>query len=219
MSPLDIDTVLSWRGRTVLDRDGERIGKLGDIYLDRRSDRPAWAKVGTGLFGRKESFIPLEDAEPAGEDLRVPYAKDHVGDAPRVDPEVELGEDEEAALFRHYGRDEPPAAQPLEDERAAPAVADEREDEARPVRGAGGVRAGDPEDERDSAAADEPRTAPDDEGSAEIVRSEEEIRVGTRWEPTERLRLKKVLVSDHVEREVPVRREHVVVERDPPAEG
>ena len=57
---LDIDTVLGWRGRTVRDVNGEKIGTFGDVYLD-RDDAPAWAGVQTGLFGRHESFVPLHD--------------------------------------------------------------------------------------------------------------------------------------------------------------
>ena len=30
----DLDTVLAWRGKTVLDRDGEKAGTLGALYLD-----------------------------------------------------------------------------------------------------------------------------------------------------------------------------------------
>jgi uncharacterized protein (TIGR02271 family) len=94
-----------WRGRTVVDRDGEKIGKVDEIYVDSRSNAPEWAAVNTGLFGMKSSFVPLEGARPDGENVRVAYAKDEVKDAPSVDPDGELSSDEEAQLYRHYGRD------------------------------------------------------------------------------------------------------------------
>jgi uncharacterized protein (TIGR02271 family) len=96
--------VADWRGRTVVDRDGEKIGKLDEIYVDSRSNEPEWAAVNTGLFGSKSSFVPLEGATADGEDVRVGYAKDQVKDAPSVDPDGELSSDEESQLYRHYGR-------------------------------------------------------------------------------------------------------------------
>jgi hypothetical protein len=76
---------------------------------------PEWAAVGTGLFGRKLTFVPLAGAEPQGEQpglvesavdvIRVPVTKDQVKDAPRVDPDEELSPAEEERLYRHYGMD------------------------------------------------------------------------------------------------------------------
>jgi uncharacterized protein (TIGR02271 family) len=97
--------VLEWRGRTVVDRDGEKIGKLDEIYLDRETDEPEWALVNTGLFGTKSSFVPLKGAAPAGDDVRVAYAKDQVKDAPSIDPDGELSGQEEEGLYRHYDVD------------------------------------------------------------------------------------------------------------------
>jgi uncharacterized protein (TIGR02271 family) len=97
--------VLEWRGRTVVDRDGEKIGKLDEIYLDRETDEPEWALANTGLFGTKSSFVPLKGAEPDGDDVRVAYAKDQVKDAPSIDPDGELSRQEEEGLYRHYDVD------------------------------------------------------------------------------------------------------------------
>jgi sporulation protein YlmC with PRC-barrel domain len=95
--------VYDWRGRTVVDRDGEKIGKLNEIYLDRETNTPEWALVNTGLLGKKSSFVPLKGAAAAGEDVRVAYAKDQVRGAPSIDPDGELSQQEEAELYRHYG--------------------------------------------------------------------------------------------------------------------
>jgi uncharacterized protein (TIGR02271 family) len=97
--------VLEWRGLTVVGTDGEKIGKLEEIYLDRETNEPEWALVTTGLFGSKSSFVPLKGAAPAGDEVRVAYVKDKVKDAPRVDPDGELSEREEAQLYRHYDMD------------------------------------------------------------------------------------------------------------------
>ena len=92
-----------WRGRTVVDRDGDKIGTLEEIYLDDQTEKPEWALVNTGLFGTKSSFVPLAGAQPSGEDVRVGFTKDQVKDAPKLDPDGELAQSEEAELYRHYG--------------------------------------------------------------------------------------------------------------------
>ena len=99
----DIDTVLEWRGRTVVDRAGEKIGKFQEIYLDTETDRPEWAAVSTGLLGRRQRLVPLSEAQPEGDDVRVPFDKEHVESAPEVDSDRDLSQDEEAALYAHYG--------------------------------------------------------------------------------------------------------------------
>src|SRR5688500_16874965 len=106
MAHMDIDTALGWRDRTVRDVDGEKIGSLGDVFLDSETDLPAWAGVRTGLFGRRESYLPLDEvAEDEGGDLRVPFRADLVKDAPQIDPEIALTSEEEQTLYRHYGRE------------------------------------------------------------------------------------------------------------------
>ncbi len=101
----DIDTIRTWQDRTMVDRDGDRVGRIDAIYLDDQTGQPEWALVNTGLFGTKSSFVPLAQATPTGEDVRVPYDKQLVKDAPRVDPDQRLSEDEERQLWRHYGLD------------------------------------------------------------------------------------------------------------------
>jgi uncharacterized protein (TIGR02271 family) len=101
----DIDTARGWQGRTLVDRDGDRIGTIDAIYLDDPTGEPEWALVNTGLFGTKSSFVPLAQATEAGDDVRVPYDKQLVKDAPRVDPDQHLSEAEERQLWRHYGLD------------------------------------------------------------------------------------------------------------------
>jgi uncharacterized protein (TIGR02271 family) len=102
----DIDTVRAWQGRTLVDRDGDRIGAIDAIYLDDLTGQPEWALVNTGLFGTKSSFVPLTQATQSDDDVvRVPYDKQLVKDAPRVDPDQHLSEAEERQLWRHYGLD------------------------------------------------------------------------------------------------------------------
>jgi hypothetical protein len=226
MPDLDLDTILGWRGRTVRDRKDEEIGKIGDLYLDEATDRPAYAGVRTGLFGRHESILPLDGLVERDGDLIAPYDAELVRDAPAVDPDEALDESEQERLARHYrapdgaggagggaaiggdtgavdraGDGEGAIAQGRDRDRAVDANGDaDREVD----------RDGDPERDVDRDR--------DDDGA--MIRSEEEVVTGTtEMRPTERVRLRKVLVTDQVTRTVPVRREEIRLETDPPPEG
>src|SRR5215218_4628406 len=225
MAPLDIDTALDWRGRTIVDRDGDKIGKLDELYLD-ESDRPAWGAITTGLFGRRQSLVPLADLRPAGDDLQLPYDKDRVKEAPNVDPDEQLSGEEADALHRHYGiatrpADDVPAERAQASERAEPAERAGTADRAGGAEAAGataGEAQTDAEARRDTEGdADARRAAASGEG-AEMIRSEEEVSIGTRRRATHRARLKKYVVTEHVKQVVPVQREEVRVEYEP-AEG
>lgn len=190
MSGYDIDTVLGWRGNTVRDSTGEKIGTVGDTFLDRDTDRPAWIGVRTGLFGAKQTYVSLARANASGDELHVAYDKELVTTAPQIDPDVSLSPDEEDALYRHYG-----------EQYAAPAPGADTT-EADPV--AGGQRSGDDATPEDAA----------------MVRSEEEVTLGpVERRPVERVRIKKVLVTENVTQVVPVRREVVQLEHEPPPPG
>src|SRR5690349_3050830 len=165
----DLDTVLGWRGKTVVDRDGEKAGSLGALYLDEQ-DRPAYAGVQTGLFRRRESIVPLDGARPLGDDVQVPYTLEQIKDAPNVDADVNLSDEEQDRLAEHYGE---------------------------PTQ----ILKGD--------------TGPE----AEMIRSEEEVEFGVRPAQPERVRLRKHTVVEHVEQTVPVRREEIRLEHEPPPEG
>ena len=176
----DLDTVRTWQGRTMVDRDGSRIGTIDAIYLDDQTSQPEWALVNTGLFGTKASFVPLAQATQTDQDVRVPYDKQLVKDAPRIDSDQHLSEAEERQLWRHYG---------LDYDRTTRRRATDRGAVGRDVSG--------------------PTT--DDA----MTRSEEELRVGTTERERGRVRLRKYVTTEQVQRTVPVQRERVRVEREP----
>jgi uncharacterized protein (TIGR02271 family) len=99
-----IDRLLS-QGANVLSRDGEKIGSISQVFVDNDEGQPRWATVKTGLFGMSESFVPLDGARTEGDDLLVPYSKDHVKDAPRIDADRPLEPAEEDRLYQHYQLD------------------------------------------------------------------------------------------------------------------
>jgi uncharacterized protein (TIGR02271 family) len=92
-----------WRGRSVVTSDGDKIGRLEEIYLDTDSGEPEWATVATGLFGAQQTFVPLVDVDHRRGEVVVPYSKDQVKDAPSVDPDGQLSHEEEYRLYEHYG--------------------------------------------------------------------------------------------------------------------
>lgn len=100
LSELD---VRAWRGATVVDRDGERIGKLQDVYLDDATQRPEWIAVSTGWFGTKVSFVPLLGSLVDGEAITVAYTVHQVKESPHPAVDGHLDPDEERMLYEHYG--------------------------------------------------------------------------------------------------------------------
>lgn len=90
-------------GAPVQGADDDRIGTVGQIFADPVSGVPTWVTVHTGLFGRHETFVPLQDATWDREVLHIPYDKDLVKDAPRIDTEGGLQPDMELELSRYYG--------------------------------------------------------------------------------------------------------------------
>jgi len=95
-------------GATVYDRDGEKIGEVGQVYYADDTNEPKWITVATGLFGLRETFVPLQGADLGGDRVTVNYDKATVEEAPRGDESDHLTADEEASLDRYYGLD--PAA-------------------------------------------------------------------------------------------------------------
>jgi uncharacterized protein (TIGR02271 family) len=180
--------VTEWRGQELLDNDGEKIGTIEEIYLDTETDQPEWALVKTGLFGGKGTFVPLQQANPTGDGVQVPFEKAHVKDAPNIDPDGELSRSEERTLYEHYGLG-------YDDSQSGSG------------NGAGG--------------SDEPvgRDTSGPTTDNAMTRSEEELSVGTTERETGRARLRKYVVTENVEKTVPVRREEVRVEREPITEG
>ena len=193
----DIDTVRGWQGRTMVDGDGDRIGSIEGIYADDESGEPEWALVKTGLFGTKSSFVPIAQASQRNDDVQVPYDKQLVKDAPRVEADQHLSEAEEQQLWRHYGLDYGAA----EAGRTAQPQPDTEEVDRPAGAGAGGRQAG---DDTAGRGADEAMT-----------RSEEELRVGTEPRERGRVRLRKYVTTEEVTQTVPVQREEVRLELEP----
>ncbi|MEU6488507.1 PRC-barrel domain-containing protein [Streptomyces sp. NPDC046887] len=98
-------------GRKAFDRDGNKIGTVDEVYLDDATGVPEWAAVRTGLFSR-DAFVPLEPSELVGEELRVPYERALIKDAPDFGVGRHLSPQQEVQLYHHYGIALPAAPPP-----------------------------------------------------------------------------------------------------------
>jgi uncharacterized protein (TIGR02271 family) len=172
----------------VVSANGQKIGSIGQVYVDDSTGEPSFVTAKTGLFGTAESFVPLQDATMDGRDIRVTYTKDEVKDAPRVDPDGDITPAEEQRLFAHYGLSS----------RGGYTSGTRR-------AGVSGNR------DYDTRGYDTSGPTTDDA----MTRSEERLNVGTRKEEAGRARLRKYVVTENVTQTVPVSREEVRVEREP----
>jgi uncharacterized protein (TIGR02271 family) len=187
MTQADLNLAQDLTGRTVTDTDGSKVGKVEQVYLNDHSGQPEWVTVSTGLFGTKESFVPLRGADFTGEDIVVQVTKDIVKDAPRVDNDGHLEVDEEQELYRYY-------ADKLGTGFGTEQTAGYADTDT--TRGAGHDTSGPDTDEA-------------------MTRSEERLRVGTEEVEAGRARLRKYVVTENVTQTIPVSHEEVRLEREP----
>jgi uncharacterized protein (TIGR02271 family) len=187
-------------GKTVYSSDGDKIGKVGQVFLDDQTGRPEFLTVNTGLFGNSESFVPVEGASLSGEDVTVQHSKDKVKDAPRVDlDDGHLDEPDEQRLYAYYGRS-------YGDAGGAPAGTANANETGAGNFADSGVGRGDAREGYDTSG---PTT--DDA----MTRSEEHLDVGTTSETAGRARLRKYVTTENETVAVPVRKERAVLETEP----
>lgn len=240
-------------GLTVYDTEGEKIGNVGRVYVDDSTGRPDWITVKTGLFGMKESFVPLAGARRVGSDLHISHPKDQVKEAPRVDADAHLSVSEEEELYRHYGltrntkdnlgnrsgTDAPTttgtgtmgaagtgaaAGAGAGAMGAAGRSGNDRTPTAGTTPEAAGMTGTGKHRDADAAGTGRPlagagagaeRSAADPGGKDELIRSEEQLHIGTEEYESGRARLHKYVVTENVTRTVPVSHEEVRVVREP----
>jgi uncharacterized protein (TIGR02271 family) len=206
-----LDTVV---GSTAYDKDGDKVGKIGAVYYDDATNQPSWLSVQTGLFGTKETFVPVQGAELSGDRVTLQYDKATVKDAPNVDEDGHLSPQEEEQLYRFYGVQYTGGG--VETGRHADVetrgVADagrkfDRDRDTDVDRDREGVR----DDARGTVGRDTSGPTTDEA----MTRSEEQLRVGTETQETGRARLRKHVVTEHQQVTVPVTHEEVTLEREP----
>ncbi|MEW1912137.1 PRC and DUF2382 domain-containing protein [Kitasatospora sp. NPDC085895] len=230
ISEEQIGTVLE---HPVYDVEGNRIGDAKHVFLDDATGQPEWVSVKTGLFGMSESFVPLKDARLVEDHLEVPFTKDKVKDAPNVDVDsgLHLSAAEEHRLYDYYelAWDEAwqRANEPGEHGWARDTDTGTDTEGIAGTGGTAGTGMGDRSDatsvrergEAMSRGAEEAAIGAGLRGGGDMdeamTRSEEEMHVGTERVETGRARLRKYVVTENVQKTVPVRHEEVRIEREP----
>lgn len=225
MATYDVNALLS---ATAYGSDGDKIGKVEQVFLDDNTEEVTFVTVNTGLFGSKESFVPVDGAQQDGDRFVLPYTKDVVKDAPNVDADQHLSPAEEEEIYRYYKMNYAGADAGDRDDRYAA----DTDRNAVPATGTAGT-AGYAEVDRDTAdrnstagIADVDRSVTDrdltdrdrdvtDRADNGVVRHEEQLHVGKEQRETGRARLRKYVVTDHETVDVPLEREEVRVERTP----
>ncbi|MEV0278692.1 PRC and DUF2382 domain-containing protein [Streptomyces sp. NPDC050610] len=214
-------------GMSVVDADGHRVGSVQQVYRDDRTGDPEWITVRTGLFGTKETFVPLAGARQEDGELRVPHSKDTIKDAPRIDADGHLDPAEEDHLYQHYGltpggRGKGRADEAGQGRNAAPAAGTAG---AAGMAGAAGRGTGESARNRTDSAQLAGAGAPSrgrDAGDAvgakgqgeEMILSEERVTWGTEERESGRAHLRKHVVTEDVSQSVPVSHEEVTVHRE-----
>ncbi|MFJ1598712.1 DUF2382 domain-containing protein [Streptomyces sp. NPDC088261] len=226
-------------GLTVYGKEGDKIGNVGQVYVDDVTGRPEWVTVKTGMFGMKESLVPLSGGRRMGEDLHVPHTKETVKDAPRLDADEHLDPAQERALYEHYGLsgggmgaesgtgtgmgtgDAPESGASAGTDTAdmtsatgttgaATGTGTAAMGTAGAAAAAAGTAGSHQEYDPDKAPA-----ASADLHHPEMIRSEEELHVGTVEREVGTARLRKVVVTENVTTSVPISHEEVRVIHEP----
>jgi len=97
------DVARRWKGRVVLERSGDKLGSVLDVFYDAENDEPGWVLLGVAGAGDGTRLVPVADAVEHGNELRVPYDRAFVEAAPGMDPDGRLWPQEEAELYAYYG--------------------------------------------------------------------------------------------------------------------
>ena len=188
------DQINSYVDGNVLDSNGDKVGSVGQVFLDDQTGKPEWVTVRTGLFGTKETFVPISQAQPDGQNLRVPFDKDTLKGAPNVEVDEHLSPEDEAELYRYYGMSYNGAGY--------------ENDQARSDSDADGVF----DDVETTAVGRDTSGETTDDA---MTRSEERLNVGTEQREAGRARLRKYVVTEQQTVNVPVSHEEVRLEREP----
>ncbi|HSP60493.1 MAG TPA: PRC and DUF2382 domain-containing protein [Ornithinimicrobium sp.] len=225
----------------VVDRDGESLGGVGQVYLDDHTGDPAWVTVKTGFFGTKETFVPLNDADLGDGTITLPYEKSYIKDAPNMEADQHLSEGEQDELYRYYQvkgmggtSDELGGGRVDADQGFVDRDGDGRDDavEGNAMPRGAAMSGGLDEDRQDlDAGGDVARQEYAGDARGEEVRTghdgtdesmtlhEERVDVGTERVQTGRVRLRKHVVTDQETVTVPVEREEYEVVREPVTDG
>jgi uncharacterized protein (TIGR02271 family) len=196
-------------GTTVYSANGDKIGKVGQLFLDDETQRPEFVTVNTGLFGTNETFIPVADAELSGDRLTVPFDKDRVKDAPNVAADGgHLDREEEQRLYEYYG-----LSYSNRSSDSGYETGTNTGYETGTTTGYESGTTGEAGFTGGERSAGHDVSGPNTDEA--MTRSEEQVQVGKTQEQAGRARLRKYVVTEQETHTVPVRKERAVLETEP----
>ena len=205
-----------YAGYTVYDPDGDKIGKVDDLFVD-ENDQPEYIGVKMGLLGTRSTLIPWQMVEIRDADSSLIVSADdgHVKDGPTFDDDREITPQFESEVYSYYGLQQTGGSE----ERGTYADYSSSGDsgEVGP-----GIREGDTETGEfvghsadDEGVAQTSGSDLEDEDELRVQRTEEEVAAGTRERDAGSMRVRKRVRTDREQIEVPTRHEEVSVERVP----
>ena len=198
-------------GSEVYGSDGDKIGKVGQLYLDDATNEPAWVTVNTGFFGSNESFVPVQDATLSGGRITVPFDKEKVKGAPNVADDGHLSPEEEQELYRYYGTSyggSDYSTTGTETTGVVGGVSGDRDYTP-------GYQPGDEALDRANTAGTMGHDTSGPTTDDAMTRSEEQLRVGTQTREAGRARLRKFVTTETQTANVTVSKERPTLEREP----
>jgi len=208
------------QGATVVGANGERIGDVGQVLVDTATGQPEWVSVRTGMFGTHETLVPISDASLQSDQLSVPFTKDQIKAAPRMAPDQDLSQDDEARLYQHYGLDYSTASSSSGLPTGSGTAGFAAGTAGTGTSSFGDSSFGETSTYDDDSYAD--RTTGDTyvaggTGTRDdaMTRSEEQVRVGTERVETGTARLRKYVETEEVNVPVTVQKEKVRLETEP----
>lgn len=94
------------RGRKVLDKEGQRVGKVDDLWVD-QDLKVRMLEVGSGGFvgmGREHTLVPVDAIAYVTEDqVQLHQLRQHLASSPVYSPEVLSNEEFYRRVYAHYG--------------------------------------------------------------------------------------------------------------------
>jgi len=97
-----LQDVAGWKGHRLDELSGANVGRVDGAFVDAESGAPEWLLARMGRFGH-HTLVPARDAVEGVGHIWVPFTREVIRRAPKVDPVASLTANEERALLGHYG--------------------------------------------------------------------------------------------------------------------
>lgn len=98
------------RGTEVRNPDGDKVGKVSDIFLDADAEYVRYLGIKTGWLKSGDHIVPVDDVTYVGDDddgdsyVVVPYSSDQLRGAPTFSGDDEMTPEREQEIYGYYQR-------------------------------------------------------------------------------------------------------------------